>query len=88
MTLEEILEHEESFRYQMLGRMQQDCNYYIGCGGGTRLWASTPEEQIKYMKAIWKSFPTGGKPKWLRYKQILEYEKVMIEIKKQRGGRA
>ena len=30
MVLEEILKHDETFRYQLLSRMVEDCNYYLG----------------------------------------------------------
>lgn len=78
MTLEEVLKHEESFRYQLLNRLQMDCQSYISRNGGTRLWGITVEEHIRYMKAIWKSFDKKGKPRWLKYGQILEYEKIML----------
>ena len=29
------------------------------------------------MKKIWQSLPADGKPEWLTWEQILEYEKVM-----------
>ena len=32
MTLEEILKQDEKFRYQLLGRMQADCEYFLNCG--------------------------------------------------------
>lgn len=80
MTIEEILNYEESFRYQMLGRMQSDCEYYLGYGhrSANKLWAGNEKDQIAYMKAIWKSFDKNKKPKWCLYRQILAYEKQMV----------
>lgn len=87
MTITEILEHEESFKYQILDRMRTDCEYYLGYGGrcANHLWAGNEVEQIKYMKAIWKSFEENKKPQWLKYWQILEYEKKMVKQDKKDG---
>ena len=43
----------------MLGRLQEDCNYYLGKGNGdeNRLWADNVEAQIAEMKKYGKSFP-------------------------------
>lgn len=90
-----ILEHDNKYRYQLLGRMRMDCDYYLGNGQiyGNHLWAGNDneQEQIEYMKAIWNSFPADGKPEWLTYEQILEYEEKMIALKaskKKNGGQA
>jgi len=80
--LEWILDHDERYRYQLLDRMRMDCNYYLGNGRiyGNHLWAGNDNEkgQIEFMKAIWTSFPDDGKPKWLTYEQILEFEEKMV----------
>lgn len=71
--------HDMAFRYRLLDRMRADCDYYLGNGRlyGNHLWAGDEERQIKYMKAIWKSFPADQKPEWLGYKDILIYEQRM-----------
>jgi hypothetical protein len=76
-----ILDHEESFRYQLLDRMKMDCGYYLGNGRifGHHLWGGTVEKHIAFMKAIWDSFPEEGKPVWLTREQIEYYEKEMTE---------
>ena len=83
-NLEWLLDHEESFRYQMLDRMRMDCNYYLGNGQiyGNHLWAGEVEEQISYMKGLWNSFAEDQKPQWLTWEQILQYEKDMLAIRK------
>ena len=75
-----ILEREESVRYQLLSRMQMDCDYYLGYGGryAGHLWAKSEQEQIRYMKAIWNSFPKNKKPEWITYEDIEKYEKAML----------
>lgn len=82
MNIQEILNNDEKFRYQLLSRMQSDCKYYLGNEGKSRhpkhLWAGDEKEQIEYMKAIWDSFAENEKPEWLTYEDILEYEKQMI----------
>jgi len=80
--LDWILGRDESFRYQMLDRMRMDCKYYLGNGHKNRnqLWTGNEGEQIEYMKAIWNSFPKEGKPEWLTYEQILEFDNLMTPI--------
>ena len=77
--LEWILSKDEPFRYQLLGRMKMDCEYYLGNGNKNRnqLWTGNETEQIEYIKALWNSFPEEGKPEWLTYEQILEFEEKM-----------
>lgn len=82
-----ILSRDERFRYQLLDRMRMDCDYYLGNGQiyGNHLWAGTEQEQIEYMKDIWNSFPEDGKPEWLTYEQILEYEEKMTALMQKNG---
>lgn len=79
MDIEEILQHGEEFRYMMLDRMRADCEYYLGNGGRHTkyLWGENEVDHIANMKALWKSFPEDGKPEWLSYEKIEEYEKKM-----------
>jgi len=70
---------DNRFRYQMLGRMQRDCNYYLGNGNhyAGHLWAKDEKEQIEIMKALYHSFHDWEKPEWLSMEDILGYEKEM-----------
>lgn len=79
MKFEELLSKEEKFRYQMLGRMKMDCDYYLGYGNRrtNRLWALEEREQIETMKALWNSFEEDKKPEWLTWDELLEYEKKL-----------
>lgn len=79
MKLDEILNKDNTFKYQLLGRLQSDCEYYLGYGNRStnRLWAGSEKEQIATMKNIWKSFSKKDKPKWLLWRDILKYEKQM-----------
>lgn len=80
MTIDWILSKSEEFRYQMLDRMRGECDYYLGYGmrSNRHLWAGDPKNQIEYMKRIWKSFDRSKKPEWLKYGDILKYEKMMV----------
>lgn len=82
MTLDDVLKHDEKFRYQLLDRMRSDCEYFLNCGGGTAIWGITVPEHIRYMKAIWKSFDKDKKPQWLGYRQIVAYERAMLAMQR------
>ncbi len=72
----------EEFNYMMLGRLQSDCDYYLGYGGRNAehaLYYKNEKEHIEAMKRLWKGFPKNAKPQWLTYKQILAYEKEMVK---------
>lgn len=70
---------DNRFRYQMLSRMQSDCNYYLGNGNrfAGHLWAKDEKEQIEIMKALYHSFHDWEKPEWITMENILGYEKEM-----------
>lgn len=68
------------FEYQLLSRLQMDCNYYLGNGNryANHLWAGNEKDQIKKMKELYDIFPEDQKPEWLTMGQIEEYEKQML----------
>lgn len=69
-----------NFNYQLLGRLEQDCIYYLGYGNRNKsqLWALDEQEQIKTMKDLYDSFPEDKKPNWITLAKIREYESKMI----------
>ena len=73
--------YEPRFRYMMLDRLRQDCNYYLGYGNRNpnSLWAGDEKAQIENMKALWNTFPKEDTPEWLTWDDILEFEKKMIK---------
>jgi hypothetical protein len=76
MSVEEVLGHDDKFKYQLLSRMQSDCEYYTKTAPhSNHLWAGSPDKQIEYMKAIWNNLVE--KPEWLSMEQIEGYEKEM-----------
>ena len=70
----------EEFNYMLLGRLQMDCEYYLGCGSGDtkHLCYLTEQAHISKMKELHNGFPEDKKPEWLSFEQILKYEKAMI----------
>ena len=74
-----VLTWSLQFRYQMLDRMKQDCEYFLGHGNRATkyLWAGSVADHIEYMKALWWSFPESGKPEWLTLEEIKDYERRM-----------
>lgn len=68
------------FNYQLLGRLVQDCDYFLGAGGrhDKHLWAGSPEKQIAKMRELYGKFPEDKKPEWLSLEDIDNYEKQMI----------
>ena len=70
---------QQRFNYQLLSRLQMDCNYYLDNGNkyDGHLWAGNVKDQINKMKELYNSFPEDQKPEWLTMNQILEYEKAM-----------
>jgi hypothetical protein len=77
--MEDWSKYEPRFRYMMLDRLRQDCNYYLGYGGRnpSNLWAGDEKKQIQTMKDIWTTFPTEDTPEWLTWDDILEFERKM-----------
>lgn len=67
--------YEPKFRYMMLSRMKQDCDYYLGYGKryADNLWAKDEATQIANMKALWDSFDPDDKPEWLTKDDLLDY---------------
>lgn len=70
-----------TFDYQLLGRLQQDCDYYLGFGNRAKkhLWAGDEAEQIAKMREIYGSLPE--KPEWITLEKIAEYEAAMVVTK-------
>jgi hypothetical protein len=69
------------FNYMMLGRLQSDCEYFLGNGNGyvKCLYYGNVEEHISAMKKLWNDFDI--KPEWLSFEEIENYEKQMLSYK-------
>ena len=79
--MEDWSRYEPKFRYMMLSRMKQDCDYYLRIKAGSPyiLWAGSKKAQIDNMRAIWNTFPTEDKPEWLTWDDIKEYA-IKMEV--------
>lgn len=75
-----IPESDMKFQYMMLDRMRCDCEYYLGHGNRRKsiLMEGNEKDHIAEMKRIWNSFPDDGKPEWLPWEKIVDYEKRMV----------
>ena len=81
---EELLKEAEKikafeFEYRMLGRLQQDCEYYLGAGGKDAehaLYYHDEKRHIEEMKNLYDKVPI--KPEWLSEEKLKEYEKLLL----------
>lgn len=80
MTVNDVLNRDLTFRYQLLGRLEADCEYYLNYGNRNtnRLWAGNEAEQIELMIKLYDSFSEEEKPQWLTMDKIKEYAKEML----------
>jgi len=68
-----------TFTYQMLGRLQSDCEYVIHTTHCTRhLWGMTVNIHITEMKRLYNSLEV--KPEWLCPADIAYYEKELRSL--------
>ena len=77
--MENWTKYEPRFRYMMLDRLRQDCEYYLGYGNrnASQLWAGNEKDQIENMKALWLTFPKEDTPEWLTWEEIEDLAKKM-----------
>ena len=78
-----ILKSEPKYRYMLLSRLKQDCDYYLGYGNRNpkNMCNGNEKDQIEEMIGIWNSFPEEDKPEWLTMEQINEYaQKMGVDI--------
>lgn len=71
-------DNSQQFEYMMLGRLQSDCDYFLGYGNRFtgNLWADTVEGHIAEMKRLWNLLTV--KPQWLSMEKIEDYEAKML----------
>lgn len=70
-----------AFIYEFLGKLQQDCEYYLGNGNRNpiHLFYGIEYLHIDKMKEIYASIPDEEKPRWCTAYQINNYESRMIK---------
>ena len=83
--INDLLHKEDTFRYQMLSRLQMDCDYFLGNGNRAdkHLWAGNVPDHIKIMRALYNSFSDDKKPEWISMEDIDNYEKEMTDTLKE-----
>ena len=71
--------YEPTFRYMMLSRLKQDCEYYLGYGNrnASQLWAGDEQTQLDTMKSLWNTFSEEDSPEWLTWDELIDYAKRM-----------
>ena len=87
LIMEDWSKYEPKFRYMMLSRMKQDCDYYLGNGNRStnHLWAGNEKSQIDNMIALWKTFEPDDRPEWLTWDDIEQYSSQM-NVKNREDG--
>ena len=71
--IDSILNGDDEFKYQMLGRWKSDLDYYFGNGNRNAqyLWAGDFRTQIDYIERVYDSLAV--KPEWLTREDIKAY---------------
>lgn len=77
--MENWAKYKPNFRYMMLSRLKQDCDYYLGNGNRSTnaLWSRNKTDQIANMLALWNTFDVEDKPEWLTKDDIANYARRM-----------
>lgn len=73
-------QQDKKFQFQLLDRMRQDCEYFLGNGNRQEkfLWAGNVDDQIKAMRDLQSRL----NPEWLSKEDIDRYESQMKDGKK------
>ena len=81
-----FVRHERQYDYMMLGRLQSDCNYFLGCGNGCEghLYYKDVNKHCDEMKKLYESFAEDEKPEWLTLEQIEKYRENMLKLLKEK----
>ena len=75
--IDRVLHRDMVVRYQLLGRLQTDCEYYLNYGNRNikRLWAGNVNLQIKLMAELYNSFMEDENLNGLQWMKSLHTEK-------------
>ena len=81
---EPFVRHPRERDYMMLGRLQMDCNYFLGYGNGYEghLYYKSVEKHCDEMEKLYNSFADEDKPEWLTMEQIKEYREKMLKARR------
>lgn len=74
---------DRRFKYMMLDRLRQDCDYYLGFGNrqASKLWAKDEAKQIECMELLYNSFVENDEdiPICITLDDIAKYKIRMLE---------
>lgn len=74
------LKSDDKFKYMLLSRCQQDCDYFLNhTGYEGSLWGKSVEKHIETMRDLWDNF--SEKPDWISKEDIDKYEQDMLVLK-------
>ena len=82
--MEDWGKYDKKFRYMMLDRLRQDCNYSLNyCDGSEHvLWSKDKKSQIENMLALWSTFEPEDRPEWLTWNDLKYYaNRFGVEIR-------
>ena len=74
---------DDKFRYQLLSRMQSDCNYMLGNGGAGAiryLDGENVDTHINNMLELYNSFSDNAKPEWISVEEIEDYREKLTAL--------
>ena len=76
---QKFLEMPLEAKYQLLGRMKSDCEYYLGAGNKqvSGLWGKSVDHHLKCIEELLFSIPLEDRPEWLTYPEIEDFDKKM-----------
>ena len=76
---ETIYANSDSYYYQMLSRLQQDCEYYLNNGNRdpSVLWSKDEQSHIDMMRDLYNKL--DPKPEWISENDIDHYENEMVD---------
>lgn len=69
------LPDDDEYNYQLLGRLQLDCDMYLNNPNPNKLWAKNVPDQIAMMRKVYDAIK--NKPDWITPEDIDEYEILM-----------
>ena len=78
---EPFARHTRENDYRMLGRLKQNCEYFLGYGAGNEdaLYYKNVAAHCDAMEKLWNSFSEADKPEWLSMEDINEYRHIMTK---------
>lgn len=76
-----FIRHAREQDYMLLSRLENDCQYFLGCGNGCErhLYYQEVNAHCAEMEKLYKSFADQDKPEWINLEKIADYRDQMIQ---------